>query len=521
MKINSISAMKKWLFWLGLLVVIGLSIYLRFWNLETNPRWYNDECIYLNATRNLLHGKLQMQAVTWTFFSPHLPHPPLFFLLSAIALVLYSNGVIALRIIVALAGIATTILLYFTGKEIRDEQTGLWASFLFAIYPLSVIYTRWAFPYALGMFWILFTIYWLLRYVSIRKEKYLYFAGITAMLSVLTIYDALELILFLAAGMILMKIDWKKIGLILSIALGPLILLFLGMLMVDWQSVIYDLRMLVGRFVHESIPPHNFWLLVAGYKKLWLLDSFMFFGIIGLLFVKREYRLYLALAFLCISILPVARLGIYLDIFFHPIMICLPLIILGLANIVTGILEQCYRRLNYVIKKIPALSQFTIQFIQLAPIIIIFILLIPCVVTDIRSVNNVFIAKMNYFANRNNNHTVALAQYLNQHTEKNDVVIAPLCVQQFLQCNSTDLFQSAAYSGWDTQYYSAELPKERFKYPCAYYWVKYIVVSEVDRVDTITKPGVKELWQRIQADKWQIVYQLGEYDVYLNPLYKS
>lgn len=112
--------------------------------------------------------------------------------------------------IVALSGIGTTILLYFLGKEIGDKRTGLWASFLFTIYPLAVVYTRWAFPYALGMFWIALTLYFCIKYFNTKSTKYLYFAGISTALGLLTIYYALELVLFLLVFMLFVKITWEK-----------------------------------------------------------------------------------------------------------------------------------------------------------------------------------------------------------------------------------------------------------------------------------------------------------------------
>ncbi|MDI6784582.1 MAG: hypothetical protein QME64_10880, partial [bacterium] len=83
------------------------------------------------------------------------------------------------------------------------------------------------------------------------------------------------------------------------------------------------------------------------------------------------------------------------------------------------------------------------------------------------------------------------------------------------------LFQSVAYTGKSIEYYPANIPQSRFTYPCSYYWAKYLVVAEIDRIDTLSKPAVKELWEKIQQDKWQKVEQVGEFEVYLNPLYKS
>lgn len=508
--------MKKWVVLIILIVIIGLSVYLRFWNLEKNPLWHGDECVYLAVARNLMHGRLQFEALNWTFFSAYLPQPPLFFLFGALSLLFIKSGIVALRVMVALSGVGTTVLLYFLGKEIRDQRTGVWASLLFSIYPLAVVYTRLAVPYTLGMFWITLTIYFCIKYLNAKSYKYLYSAGITTAFALFTIYYTFELALFLLVFMVFIKVDWKRIVTIMSIAVMPLVLLLVVMLLIDANSVLFDLRSLLWRSSQEIIPKHNIWSILAGYKKLWLLDTFMFFGIFGLFFIKREYRPYLWLGFFCISLLPIARQGIFLDIFFYPVVICLPFIFLGLASLIVFILDKLKIGIELGLSKSPPLSKGTQSFIYLVPILILLINLIPILAKDVRGINSILMTKKNYIED-----TIKIAEYLNTHTKPNDMVIAPSSVYQFLHCHYASFYQAVAYTGKSIEFYPAHIPQSRFSYPCSYYWAKYLVIAEIDRIDTLTKPAVKEVWEKIQQDKWQMVYQLGEYDVYLNPLYKS
>ncbi|MDI6785065.1 MAG: glycosyltransferase family 39 protein, partial [bacterium] len=337
--------------------------------------------------------------------------------------------------VAALSGVGTTVLLYFLGKEIRDKRAGLWACFLFTIYPLAIVYTRWAFPYALGMFWITLTIYFCFKYLNSKSGKYLYLAGIATAVAVFTIYYAFELALFLLAFMLLNKVDWKKIVTIMSIVVIPFVLFIGVMMLIDARSVLFDLGSLLWRSSQEIVPKHNFWSILAGYKKLWLLDAVMFCGIFGLFFTKREYRPYLWLGFFCISLLPIARQGLFLDIFFYPLVICLPFIFLGLASFIIFILDKSKLGIERGFSKLPPLSKVTQSFIHLVPIIIILIILTPMVIKVLRSVNTIFVAKMNYFANRNINDTRTVAEYLNQNTKPDDLVIAPPSVYQFLNCH--------------------------------------------------------------------------------------
>jgi hypothetical protein len=149
------------------------------------------------------------------------------------------------------------------------------------------------------------------------------------------------------------------------------------------------------------------------------------------------------------------------------------------------------------------------------------LLLIPTVTNDIHQVRTGFIAKLNYFANRNINDTIAVAEYLNNATERDELVIAPPCIYQLLHCRYASLFQSVAYTGEGVEFYPAHIPQSRFYYPCSYYWAKYLVIAEIDRIDTLKKPAIQEVWKKIQHDNWSMVYQQGEFEVYLNPVYKD
>lgn len=423
--------------------------------------------------------------------------------------------------VAALSGVGTTLLLYFLGKEIQDKRAGLLASFLFAIYPLAIVYNRWSFPYVVGMFWITLTFHFCFKYLKGKQSKYIYLAGCTTALAVLTIYFALELFIFLMVFMLLLKVGRKKIMLNAGIVLIPLILLFLFVLIKDKSSVLFDLHTLFQRGMQELAQKQSTWSLLADYKKLLTLDYFMFFGIIGLFFVKREYRPYLWLGFFCLSLLPVARQGRYLDISFYPLVICLPFVMLGLSSFILFILDKCRVGITAGIAKLPAISTTTQRFIQSIPLVLLLILLTPTIWKDFREVQTILVAKMNFFANRKAEDTIATAKYLNENSSAEDLIIAPLSIQQFLQSKCVDLYQAAAYSGFPSQYYPPQMPLSRFLYPCSYYWAKYVVVSEVDRFDTIQKPGAKELWQKIKHDEWLLVYQQGEFDVYLNPVYKD
>ena len=60
---------------IAFIVIILLSIFLRFINLETVPTWDFDEGYNMRYSYDLLNGEILWFAIKYTF----IPHPPLFF----------------------------------------------------------------------------------------------------------------------------------------------------------------------------------------------------------------------------------------------------------------------------------------------------------------------------------------------------------------------------------------------------------------------------------------------------------
>lgn len=96
-------------------VIILIAVFLRFYQLRTNPGWYSDEGSFINVADNLSHGRWQYFAIRG---SPLLiGRPPLFFVLLAGIFDIFGVDIIALRIFTATLSMASIMLLYWMARE--------------------------------------------------------------------------------------------------------------------------------------------------------------------------------------------------------------------------------------------------------------------------------------------------------------------------------------------------------------------------------------------------------------------
>ena len=176
-----------------LLLVVLLSSFLRFWNLGNTPLWYSDEGTNLNLAWNLANGRLQVFATSYAFVS----HPPLFYLASGLALKAFGYSLVVARMLTAAYGVVTTVLLFFIGKDLAGKKVGLTASFLFAIFPLAVLYNRWDFDFNLLQLLATFTLFACLRYYKTKNIRWLFTAAASAGAASVTSFIGIGLVLAL------------------------------------------------------------------------------------------------------------------------------------------------------------------------------------------------------------------------------------------------------------------------------------------------------------------------------------
>src|SRR5260370_10179641 len=134
-----------WTLRIALLALLALCTYLRFANLADNPGWDGDEGYNWSIAGDLAAGHVQMFGMRYAFVQ----HPPLFYLLGAGLMRLWTHDLIALRALSALCGVITTLGLYGLGVRLGGRRLGWAAAAFYTVWPQAVLQIRWAYTYNL------------------------------------------------------------------------------------------------------------------------------------------------------------------------------------------------------------------------------------------------------------------------------------------------------------------------------------------------------------------------------------
>ncbi len=155
----------KWYVWLGL-IVLGAGFLRFYWLTRVPPALNSDEvAIGYNAYSILTTGKDEYGTrypVLFRSFDDY--KMPVYVYLAAGAMKVFGFGDFAVRFPSALAGTLTVLLTYFLTQELfRKKSVALVASFLLAISPWSVQFSRAGYEANVAVFFIVFGAYLFLR----------------------------------------------------------------------------------------------------------------------------------------------------------------------------------------------------------------------------------------------------------------------------------------------------------------------------------------------------------------------
>jgi 4-amino-4-deoxy-L-arabinose transferase-like glycosyltransferase len=132
------SIFKKYI-WIVLgLGILTLFFFTRFYNILGLPI-FTDEAIYIRW------AQIAGNDATWRFISLTDGKQPMYVWIAMILMKLIDDPLLAGRLVSVLAGFGTMIGIFFVTSEIfKNRKIGLLASFLYVIYPFSLVYDRMA-----------------------------------------------------------------------------------------------------------------------------------------------------------------------------------------------------------------------------------------------------------------------------------------------------------------------------------------------------------------------------------------
>lgn len=522
-----------------LLVILVFAAFLRFWGLRDNPAWYLDEGAYLDVSANLAELELRNEALQCLFVHPSLPHPPLFFILSALLIKIVGPDIIAVRFVAAFCSLATVFFLFLLGRESGSRTAGLIAAAAAACFPAAMPFSRWGFTYNLAGLLAVIVLYASMCHLNNRKGWSIWVAAIATGLALVTTYYAVGLVLFIT--LLVVATSRRLTAGVLLVSLVPTFLYILTMSAFGWEAFSSDFFTTFGLHTGGNAETS---LLNIGEGLLNLLgsDHFFLLGFFGLILFRGGHRgwVLLALAATSLEILrqkPDTHIGLYRALFF------IPFIMLGLGRFCTGLAGKAGALAAAASLRLGwgKSQEKEVSFCRTAILgIVVSALLIPAGIKSTRGALSGYSCPMGKWGNGSNEDAETAAKFINDRVKKDDYVIAPRNVYWQLDCRYTGYMQAVACDGLETTYYPKPIEPSRFAFPCGLDNAKYFILSSyfnlweekvaMDRGESMvyinilegtgwagTQPNVGHLVRRMKENRWIPIHKAGEYVIFENP----
>jgi 4-amino-4-deoxy-L-arabinose transferase-like glycosyltransferase len=495
---------------LALLLVLGA--YFRLAHLTDNPGWDSDEGYNLNIAINLAEGKAQMLAMRYTFVQ----HPPLFYLLGAVPIRLWTHDLVALRALSACCGVLTIIALYGLGSALGGRRLGWAAAGFYTIWPEAVLQVRWAYTYNLLALLVVLALWAAVSPYTVRAGNDILpggrsparpppllgaalAGGACASLALATDQEAAALV------PALIYLWWGRdrrpvIAGLLVTALAPAF--YLGYFLITRRAdLLFDLQHTAARLQSGPVD------LLGRLAHLFNFDPLLVIGLCALALTtngKARTALIVVEVLFTVLILEVRDPAP----FFRAAEPLLPLAALGVGGLILAGLR--------FIAAFTAGAKDSGARALLAALI----LLVPLggfmVLDNTASVNGTFATPLKPVLPRSAADARRLAGWINGRVAPTDLVIAMPEIAWLFHCRTAELLQAVAVTGQGTVFYPAGLGPERFVYDPRLDAARYLVVDTFTRQLIAEQPSERVLVRAAQAT-WPVVYRQGEYVVYGHP----
>ncbi len=506
-------------------IILLLSIALHLIHLAQTPGWDSDEGYNLDIAWNLLHGRLRMFALTSAFVQ----HPPLFYLILALAIRLFGYSMLTLRALAVFYSLLTTLALLVLGRRMFGPGPALWGALAFTIAPLALENTRWGYTYSQLMLIAFLGVYACWRYLDTLEYRWLLAASVLGALAVLSDYEGvfLPLLVILIAWRARPRHLWTAAG----IGLGLPLLGALALLAATPSTFLSDLLATAER-AGGGNPIVQALNVIVNFQQLLLLDPWVMLGLVGLWFI-RDARLrglvFAALALMLIAILKVRDLNPY----FHSGVPLLPWFGLGAGLAIDRGITTLYAWLNSwwdgLFGRLSSGWQWLSRLKRFSVALILFLALISplgiTIAVDGVDVANGLHTSVDTSLATHPADAQRAASYVLAHAHAGDVVLCSPQVAWMLDdpedssghetgILATEPLQSVAYTGQGIAFYPANLTPGRFAFNPTAANARFAIVDNFWRALAAPDqaPQVKPLLTLVES--WPKVYQVGEYTIY-------
>ena len=176
-------------FWIFLILIF--AAFLRLYRIQDYMTFLGDEGRDVLVVYNILHGKLTLLGPTASVGGFFLG--PIYYYFMAPFLWLFNYNPVGPAIMVALFGIATVYLTYKFSEEFFNKRVAIIASFIYAIPPLIIAYSRSSWNPNIFPFFSILSVYFLYKAVKNNSSKLFVLTGILLGISIQLHYLALFL----------------------------------------------------------------------------------------------------------------------------------------------------------------------------------------------------------------------------------------------------------------------------------------------------------------------------------------
>jgi 4-amino-4-deoxy-L-arabinose transferase-like glycosyltransferase len=488
----------------ALLIILILAAYLRLINVATNPAWYTDEGTHLDIARHLLQGKVQYLAInqSWLMFS----RLPLFEGLLALLARLNGINMEILRWLTGSLGVVTVAVLYTVVRRIQrgqDRWLPLLAALLLAIYPPAVLYSRFGFSYNLLAPLILIVLLALWEYTASRSRRWLAVASLSIGLG--TLCDLTMFVMLAPFALVVLLRNWRDLVWCIPLAMLPFGLYATVMLFSVPAAFWFDARFVLSRL--NQLPlDRQLATLAQNAAVLAQQDAWMWLGLIGLLVLKPSGLRGIAIAVFAIPIVLLGRTTALFSLSFYYLIPLLPFVALGAASLIRYGPPVVIARILKPPQADRALGLIAIGIVAI---------LSTSTLALIDHVRYGFQTEIEAFL-LNPTDALRTAQYINQQTRQDEVVIASPTLAWALTANVADMQMPPAYAGRATPHLPADVPADRWVFNPAYPQARFVVVDNLWRNWAVPNvAGVAEMVQAVET--WPAVFRSGAVVVYQNP----
>jgi hypothetical protein len=504
----------------ALLLILILAALLRFSNLATNPGWYSDEGSDLDIARHLMEGHFQYFAISGTPLVA--ARMPLFHLALVGGIAFWGYDVLTARLLVAIVGFATIVLLYFAVRQMIGEGLALLAAFVYTIIPNVLLYGRIAFVYNVQALFLVLCWWALWEFASAKQPHWLGIASFASACAYMTALTGLPLVI--CVGLVALWYKPRHLLWCVPLMLAPG-LLYLGILLTIAPTAFQqDLALTLGR-TNDSLLLQLF-NLVSNYTLWFDWTAWIVLGIAGIFLIEESRARNITLLVFFSTLFNVMRFfpgsG---DSSSHRYLEVLPLIGVGAAQFILSARHYLSKRLNedlaVLVSRIPRFK-FDLCRRGIIGAMIFGALFAPLLWTSawdyylIASPESPRPTRLDPLLVTKPGDAIKVTDFVNTHTRSGDVVLASPTIAWRIRGNVADFQQALAFEGITTENYAEGLPRDRFVFDPSFQNATFIIVDNLWRGWAAERmPPLKNYLRQIES--WQRVMQQGEFDVYRNP----